>query len=194
MNTLNRATERRSFFRINDFIGLSYAALKHGENFQTASSGGLGLPLTEILAKIDEEFNQVSNILWHQSPAIAQAIGLLNRKISIIAAHAFQGEQEPGESYEELMVSLSGCGMAFQCGEYLPPKTRLRVRTVLKPSNICLDFTATVVVCDKLPDDSAEPYWVRVAIDSGNTAAKELLIQHIVQKQCVEIGSERKLF
>jgi hypothetical protein len=180
MNTLNRATERRSFFRINDFIGLSYAALKHGENFQTASSGGLGLPLTEILAKIDEEFNQVSNILWHQSPAIA--------------AHAFQGEQEPGESYEELMVSLSGCGMAFQCGEYLPPKTRLRVRTVLKPSNICLDFTATVVVCDKLPDDSAEPYWVRVAIDSGNTAAKELLIQHIVQKQCVEIGSERKLF
>jgi hypothetical protein len=192
MTTLNRVTERRSFFRINDHIGLSYSALEHGEDFQTASCGGLGLPLTEILAEIDEEFNQVSNILWHQSPAIAQALGLLNRKISIIAAHALQDEQQPGESYEELKVSLSGCGMAFHCRESLPPKTRLRVRTVLKPSNICLNFTANVVACDKLPDGSAEPYWMRVVIDSGNAAAKEQLIQHIVQKQCAQIGSKEK--
>lgn len=190
MNTLNRETERRSFFRINELVGLSYSTLQEGEDFEAASCGELGLPLTEVLAEIDQEFNQVSNTLWHESPAIAQALGLLNRKMSIIAAHALQDEQQPGESYEELMVSLSGCGMAFHCKEAIPAKTRLRIRTVLKPSNICLNFTANVVACDKLPEGSAEPYWMRIAIDSGNSAAQEQLIQHIVQKQCAQIGSK----
>ena len=189
MTTVNLETERRSFFRINDIVGLSYATLEDGEDFKPASCGELGIPLTEILAEIDQKFNQLSNTLWHENPGIAQALGLLNRKMSLIAAHALQNEQQSGESYEELMVSLSGSGIAFHCREALSAETRLRVRTVLKPSNICLQFTATVVACDKLPEGSDEPYWMRISIDSGNSAAQEQLIQHIVQKQCAQIGS-----
>lgn len=190
MNTDKRERERRSFFRINELIGLSYSTFENGEDFQPASCGELGLPITEVLAEIDQKFNQLSNTLWHENPGTAQALGLLNRKMSLIAAHTLQNEKQPGESYEELVVSLSGCGMAFHCREALSGGTRLRVRTVLKPSNICLSFTATVVACDKLPEGSEEPYWMRITIDSGNSAAQEQLIQHIVQKQCAQIGSK----
>ncbi|MFK8047078.1 MAG: PilZ domain-containing protein [Halioglobus sp.] len=181
--------ERRRYFRINDIVGLTYSALEGGEEFKTGIESEASMPMMELLAEVDQNFNQVTNVLWHEKPAIAQALGLLNRKISIIAAHAMQTEDQAIDSYEDQMVNISGCGMAFHSAESFPVDTALKISTVLKPSNIKLNFTAKVVGCEAGPEGLDQHFWIRVSLDNDNAGAQEQLIQHIVQKQCSQISA-----
>lgn len=180
---MKNSTERRSYFRINDVIGLSYSKLDTPEKSQPTRLDEIGLELTNVLAEIDSKFNQSINILWQENPTVAEALGLLNKKVSLVAAHDMQEHDQTTDSYEELMVSVSGCGIGFQSTEMLSAQTRLSILVVLKPSNISLNFTATVVACEKVPGDAGNPYWMRVSLDTDNPAAQEQLIQHIVQRQ-----------
>lgn len=183
-------TERRNYFRINDTVGLTYSTREGGEELIPAASGDTAVPIMDLLAEIDQNFNQVTNVLWHEKPAIAQALGLLNRKISIIAAQCLQPNSEAVDSYDDQMVNISGCGIAFHCSERLPTDTLLDITTLLKPSNIKLQFTGKVIACEELPEGSSQPFWMRVSLDHDNAGAQEQLIQHIVQKQCSQIESE----
>ncbi len=184
---MTEQTERRRYFRINDIIGLSYAVLQDGEEFSPESTDGLA----EKLAKFDARFNRIENTLWQENPTVAQALGLLNTKISTIAAHYTQQAGHPTESYDEMEVSISGCGLAFDCVEPLPPQTRLRVGVLLKPSNIELKFSAAVVACEPALADPAGAYWMRIEIEEENHAAREQLVQHVVQKQSISVEESR---
>ena len=147
--------------------------------------------IRKLLDEIDIKFNKISNTLWHESPAIAQALGLLNRKISLLAAQGLTDNEQIVDIHPEMTVNMSGCGMAFQCEEALPVDSALRVTVVLKPSNIRLNFTAKVVGCENRSADAKSPYWLRIRIDEENTLAQEQLIQHIVQKQCAQIDAQK---
>jgi hypothetical protein len=186
----NQSHERRGYYRINDTVGLSYNVVEEGKDSPVETPGKLGMPLTNLIAEIDREFNQISNALWRENPAAAQAIGLLNKKISMIAAVSLQQNGQPIDSYDEVMVSISGTGIAFSCSESIATGTRLRLSVVLSPSNINLIFMGDVVACDQ-PDTEQDDgmYWVRVNIDEDNDAVHEQLIQHVVQKQCVKNGA-----
>ena len=183
-------TERRKYYRINDIVGLTYNLL-NDTNDQTpvTPSENLGLPITDLLAEIDHEFNQTTNILWHENPVMAKALGLLNRKLSIIAAHSLQDEEQNIESYEDMMVNISGCGIAFDCMEQLKSGDSLQLSIALKPSNVILHIAGEVVSCEKQIANN-KPYSVRVKFEEHN-AAQEQLIQHIVQKQCAQIGEQK---
>lgn len=179
--------ERRNYFRINDIIGLSYTALTDDDVQQPKqrpdTRGDMCMPLADLLRPIDTSLNQMANSLWNENPAAAKALGLLNRKISLLAAHIMQSNGPLAESYEDMMVSLSGSGMGFHATEALPTGTSLLVNVILKPSQVELSFTATVVGCEALPEHSEQAYWMRISIDEGNNDAREQLIQHVVQKQ-----------
>lgn len=171
--------EKRSYFRINDTVGLHYAVMEEGEVFSPESNDSLATKL----AKFDARFNQIENALWQENPTVAQALGLLNVKINTIAAEYAQQSGEPIASYTDTEVNLSGSGIAFNCVDPLPPQTRLLVGVVLKPSNIGLKFTARVVTCEPASDNADEAYWMRIEIEEDNYAATEQLVQHVVQKQ-----------
>lgn len=188
---MTQETERRDYFRINDIIGLSYTVLKSGEEFLPASPDGLSKKLADSLAEVDAKFNQIENALLQENPTVAQALGLLNRKITSIAAHDAQQSGHPIKSYDEIEANISGSGMGFHCVEPLATETRLRVSVILKPSNIDLEFTATVVSCDPVPASPAGAYWMRIKIDEEYHAASEQLVQHVVQKQRVSIDKSR---
>jgi len=182
--------ERRAYFRINDLIGLTYSTPGDDEALTTGSVGEMGVPLADLLTEIDSKFSQAVNILWQENPTVAEALGALNKKISLIAANSLQGNDQTLEFYEELMVSISGCGLAFYCAEQLQPGTMLRVAVVLKPSNIQLKLTARVVACETSGDNADRPYWVRISFDDNNPSAREQLIQHVVQKHYAQLGRE----
>lgn len=183
---MDKESERRSYYRIDDMVGLSYASLESTEVANDEIVGDLDMPMTSLFAEIDREFNQAVNTLWHENPTIAQALGLLNRKISLIAAQGLREEGQSVDSYEELMVNISGSGLAFSCIEELPVGTRLRLSLALRPSDIHINVTGKVVACEQLATDLRHPYWIRVTLDGSNPAAQEQLIQHIVQKQCAQ--------
>lgn len=188
---MEKKLERRSYYRINDTVGLTYTVLNGDESVQISPSANLGLSLTSLLAEIDHEFNKITNILWHENPVVAEALGLLNKKMSIIAAHSLQDEGQNIDSYDDMMVNISGCGMSFDCIENLAKGTRLQLSLALKPSNIILHLVGQVIACDQQPTKQEKPFAVRVIFEENNTA-QEKLIQHIVQKQCAQIGENNQ--
>lgn len=179
----DRQIERRDYFRILDTIGLSYSILADAGGIAPGPQGEAEASLATLLTDIDIKFNQAENTLWSENPTIAQALGLLNRKISLLASHQLQQAGQAVDAHDELEASISGSGLAFPCAEEVPVGARLWVSIVLKPSNIELHFTATVVACEQLLDYGAGNYWLRISIDETNRAAREQLVQHVVQKQ-----------
>jgi c-di-GMP-binding flagellar brake protein YcgR len=188
---VDQTSERRNFYRINDVVGLTYRVLGEEEDAWPSKSTTFELPVTNLLAEIDHEFNQAANIIWHENPTVAKALGLLNKKLSIIAAHSIQDEDQSVNSYEEMMINISGCGMAFDCTENISPGTRLEIILVLQPSNTQIEITGEVITTKHLANNTDKPYSVRVNFDENN-ATQEQLIQHIVQKQCAQVGSKSK--
>ena len=170
----NQPHERRDYYRINDTVGLSYSVVVEGEEPPVETPAEFSMPLTSLIAEIDRELNQISNALWRENPAVAQAMGLLNKKISMVAAISLQQDDQLLDPYDEALVNISGTGIAFNCNENLTAGTRLRLSIVLKPSYIHLAFVGDVVGCDKQDtEDDEEMYWVRVNIDEDNNAVHE---------------------
>jgi hypothetical protein len=185
MYYMKRQNERRSYYRIDDIVGLTYSKIRTADDDIVELPDTQATPLSNLFVEIDREFNQATNILWRENPTVAQALGLLNRKISLIAANTLPDEVRRKDSYEELMVSISGSGLAFGANENLPAGTRLYLSLILKPSDIHITFTGKVVGCEASHPDTGQPYWVRISLEGNNPGAQEQLIQHVVQKQSV---------
>jgi len=116
---MNTQDERRDYFRILDQVGIKYAVLGENGELPVETSGNIELSLGAMLQSIDEEFNRAVNILWSESPAAADAIGLLNRKLSLLAARSIEAGEYLSAGYEGTTASISGCGMAFHCDDPL---------------------------------------------------------------------------
>lgn len=188
---MKQSVERRRYYRINDIVGLTYTVVETNKVIPVSPSEHLGLSLTSLLAEIDHEFNQVTNILWHENPTVSKALGLLNKKISIIAAHSLQDEEQNIESYEEMMVNISACGIAFDGKDSLPKGTNLQLSIALKPSNIILHMMGQVIACERQPTKQEKSFSTRIVFEENNSV-QEQLIQHIVQKQCAQIGEKKR--
>ena len=177
--------ERRKYYRINDVVMLRYEVLADDDlsgQLMTGGSSSIEISTGTLLAEIDRELNNSINNVWREQPAIAQALGLLNRKISVLAAQALDYSENDSHSYDDAMVNLSGSGIAFEARESLAIDTRLRLSVILKPSQITLSIAGTVVGCEERLSSSTMPYWIRVDFDE-DLQAQEQLIQHVVQKQ-----------
>lgn len=188
---MKKTDEKRSYYRINDSVGLKYSRLESSEDNAVFAASAAATPLTAELTAIDRELNQLTNSLWSESPLLAQALGLLNRKLTLFGAHALPQEHlTPMNQYREMLVSISGSGMGFNAGEQFEPGVRLGLMLALKPSNIGLSLTGVVTACEPLRESADQGYWVRVNFEPGNEAAQEQLIQHIVQRQCAQTSGQ----
>lgn len=178
------STERRKYYRINDVVLLRYEVIPKspdGEHF-AEETGGLEISTGSLLAELDRELNKSINAVWRENPMVAQTLGLLNRKISVIAAQALEYEEAGVHSYDSSMVNLSGCGIAFEGRHALEPGTRLQLSIILKPSQVTLSIAGTVVSSEDRLSSASMPFWIRVDFDD-DLQAQEQLIQHVVQKQ-----------
>ena len=191
MNDRIRSAERRQYYRINDVVLLRYEVMSESPggagDGHGVETGSLEISSSHLLAEIDRELNNTINVVWREHPAVAQALGLLNRKISIVAARAFDYEESAVQSYDDTMVNMSGCGIAFEARDEMAPGTRLRLNMILRPSQVNLSITGTVVSCEKRLTSSATPWWIRVNFDD-DLQAQEQLIQHVVQKQGAQLS------
>ena len=175
--------ERRAYFRIHDEIGLSYAVIAEDEDAPAVAENEMEMSLASILASVDHDVNETLNALWRENNTAAQAIGLLNQKISLLAAQLLQDDDSDAAGYEELTASISGCGMAFECAAPQPADPRLRVSVTLRPSNTWVRFTARVVACERIAEVPSARYLLRISIDEECVEARERLVQHVVQRQ-----------
>jgi hypothetical protein len=184
MNERTRSAERREYYRINDVVLLRYEFIPESPDDEPTGgeTGGLEISTGRLLAEIDRELNQTINTVWRENPSVAQALGLLNRKVSIVAAQAFEYAEAGVQSYDDTMVNMSGSGIAFESRDAITEGARLRLSIILSPSQVNLSIAGTVVACEERLTSSSMPYWVRVTFDD-DLQAQEQLIQHVVQKQ-----------
>lgn len=183
--------ERRSYFRIDDVIGLSYEIVDEEQPVEAEETLSPDELLARQLREIDFELNRATNLVWQVSPAIANAIGILNKKMALLARHYSQQGAALPEHCEEYKANISGSGMSFRSTEALEIGTLLRVSAVLKPSNIEVNFIAEVVGCDKVQDMPTTLFLLRIRLLDDEFAAREQLVQHVVQKQSL-LRSMRK--
>ena len=176
--------ERRKYYRINDVVLLRYERFSESPEpgASVGGSGNLEVNTGSLLAEIDRELNNSINAIWRENPLLAQALGLLNRKVSVLAAQALGYEEPDAHSYDDAMVNLSGCGIAFEARQAIDIGERLRLSVILRPSQVTLSIAGTVVGCEQRLSSSAMPFWIRVDFDE-DPMAQEQLIQHVVQKQ-----------
>lgn len=180
---MNERNERRGYFRIDDVIGLSYEVIEDNPQPEVANEEDENDIFAKALKAIDTELNGATNLVWRENPAIAKALGVINKKISLVAQYCHPRGLELFDAYEEYAANISGSGMSFRSTEELKQGTCLRITAVLKPSNIRLDFSADLVSCERIQEMPIELFLIRVKIAEGEVAAKEQLVQHVVQKQ-----------
>lgn len=183
--------EQRRYYRINDVVMLRYRVIEsgrpHGGDTDHIATEA-GVSSGALLEEIDRELSQSLNAVWQESAAVAQALGLLNRKLSVIAAEALEYEETGAHSYEDAMVNISGCGMAFGVKVLLEKDTRLQLHLILRPSQTTLAIRGTVIGCDKRLSSAKTPYWARINFDKDQQT-QEQLIQHVVKKQRTQLSS-----
>jgi hypothetical protein len=185
--------ERRKYYRINDVVLLRYEMIDDSRAAGESIEGGatsLEISTGSLLEEIDRELNTSINNVWREHPVMAQALGLLNRKISILAAHALDYQESEPQSYDDTKVNLSGSGIAFEAREALALGARLRLSIILQPSQVTLSIGGTVVSCEDHLTSPSMPHWVRVDFDE-DLQAQEQLIQHVVQKQGALLSERR---
>lgn len=191
--------ERRRYYRVNDVVLLHYEVLDEPEGARRADhhamaprpGDNLKLDSARLLKEIDRELNESIEHLWRQYPEMGRAVGLLNRKLAVLA-RALDSDEGFSLSYDDTPVNMSGCGIAFLAEEPLALDTHLRLQLVLKPSGIEVALTGKVVGCESHPDYEHPPrWWLRVDFDE-DIDAQERLIQHIVHKQADMLAEARQ--
>lgn len=184
--------ELRQYYRIDDVVTLSYEVLDKDESgaIRESAESGLEVSTDTLLSEIDRELNKAVNAIWQHSPLVGRALGLLNRKLSMVAEQAL--EQEAGDNeqvYDDAKVNLSGCGIAFETRESIAVGARLRLSLILKPAQITVSIAGAVIACEKRLSAPALLYWVRVKFDD-DAQAREQLIRHVVEKQIARISDK----
>lgn len=185
--------DRRRYFRINDWVGLSYCAIGGADAEFCADVDNVQISSAQILETIEKELSSALNVLWQNNPQAANVIGLLNKKIDFIAAEMDLGYLQ-GDllQHEQIQVNLSACGMAFECAEQFDTGQMLELDLLLKPANSKLKLRGCVTACERAEAGSKKAYLLRLDFVGTDTHVREELIQHIVRRQSLQFGEQRK--
>ncbi|PCJ26636.1 MAG: hypothetical protein COA96_04775 [SAR86 cluster bacterium] len=185
--------EQRRFFRIEDCIDLSWRIAEPGKSSIVPSNGEV--TDEQKLQAIDGEFNALESAIWRDDPKLAKALELLNRKIDLIISNSGLIEDAGlSENYEfsseDLIVSLSASGIAFDCAQKFNVGDRLDMLITLKPEQSRFKALGKIVeVAENWPAGDF-PYQLRIAMEIG-VQDEERLVQHIVHRQVQRIAKRR---
>jgi len=185
--------DRRRYFRINDWVGLSYRALDQRELVACSDADNVQISSAQVIETIDRELAAALNVLWQSNPSAANVIGLLNKKLDFIAAELELDYFGGGLiKHQQTQVNLSACGIAFECDERFDVGVVLELNLLLKPVNSTIKLRGCVNACDRVAAGSGKPYLLRIDFLDTDTHVREELIQHIVRRQSMQLSERRQ--
>lgn len=184
--------EKRRYFRIDDNVGISYRVLDEAatEEFRCEFNAEDG----DTVGQIDREIYALIESQRAENPELSQFFSLVNKKLNVMLDQLdVETEVVRSLAHRLRIVNISACGLAFEVYEMLEPGTMLAVDVLLQPTGISMRTLARVVGCYKQPGDPAYPaYYLRLEYERIKPADKELLIQHIMRKQSLELKALRE--
>ncbi|MEQ8233560.1 MAG: PilZ domain-containing protein [Gammaproteobacteria bacterium] len=189
-------TDRRRYFRIEDRALLKYRVvadedLEQERHFIQANeirASNLHAALAGIDLRLEDAFEAVRE----ESKAMAQALELLNRKLTLIervvALESGQVVTGTHREHEPSEVSLSGGGIAIAADTPLALNAPLAIDLVLLPSHHSMRAIGRVVDCRR---GDGERFQIAVQFEEIREQDREALIQHVLRKQAAELRAAR---
>lgn len=184
-----RQSERRRYFRIDDYVRLSFDVVNDLKHLPGSQSETTVQSRRARLQALEREFNAALNALWLEHPLAAKALGQLNGKLDLLSESPQIDEPAtaaPAADAQARSVNISACGIAFEVAERLSPGQLLDMRLTLLPSETRLRVMARVVSVDAgddSQDTAAGTFLLRAEFACQDTVSQETLISHIVQRQ-----------
>lgn len=198
---LDRANDRRNFFRIDDTVRLSLARVSPAQlderlerleqdlagNFTVMSS------LSAITAQMTVGLRRIEN----RDPDLAAYLRAIDQKIEIIG-RAFIAQESEVVAEHAVPVNLSAGGMCVGAKECFEPGDALEIRMLLFPSFTGLLIYGTVI--EAVPPDAAHgedmeqfEQLVRIEFTHIREQDRELLIRHLLRRQSDQLRERHEL-
>jgi c-di-GMP-binding flagellar brake protein YcgR len=193
--------ERRRFFRISDTALLNFRVIQPEVMDQgiRALSSDLDARqhLEHVFLGMDARLHELHAAMNRESPALTEAIDLINKKLGfverLVIGQGSPSAAEPDEAHLlQSEVNLSASGMALRSPGPIAADAFLEIELVLLSGHKFLKAYARVVDCrDCGAEEGEQRYEVAVDFEFIRDEDRELLIQHILKKQAVQLRNER---
>lgn len=189
--------ERRQFFRIDDSLSLSYrqipsdrlpALIECLENEIDSD-----FTVVSSLAAVSQEMIGTLNKIESSRPEIASYLKSLDRKIDILG-RALMAQTTELLNQPAQAVNLSATGISFQVSEFIQPGSTLELKLLLTPSYAGILSFVEVVGCDPAapePEQPGQGYNLRTTFVHIRERDRDVLIQHVIQRQGAQIRRAR---
>lgn len=178
--------DRRRFFRINDTLRLSYRVLSDEET--QSQLGGVIDPadVTTLLANYDKTIKSVLGQLKIEQPLVANLLAAMNGKINCVVDQLDIDSQLVEQIAHKIReVNISACGVAFNVDEPIDIGKVLLLDLLLQPDDVHIYVHGAVIMRGMNEPDGG--CYIRVNFSNMSTSDQELLIQHIVRRQGVQL-------
>ena len=177
-----KSDNRRRYFRIVDSLGVSYRLIESDKKDDGDSEKNINT--LSILNHHNTLIQSQLEAVESKDPEVAALVDLINKKIdallmvleldNLMSQHACHRVDE---------ASISASGIAFPIDEPLAPNGLIELDMLLRPSAKHVVAIGQIVSCERIPNDEA--YYLRVEFTEMTDTNREILIQHIVQRQGV---------
>lgn len=178
--------ERRDFFRIDDNAHLSYRVLEE-ENYRNRIAeadpfvGEAPCGVVAELRALTTQAGSVMTSIRKDDPNIAQYLGILERKIELIA-RLVESERHRDDKPNS-RVNIGAGGLSFSSAEPVEADSKVEVKLVLFPSYLCIRALGQVVRTREKSTDAALPYRVGIEFTYLPEAEREALVKHTLERQ-----------
>ncbi len=172
-------SEKRRYFRIDETIGLTYEILDSKACLTEET-----VDVLDLMSGQDEKIESLLTEVELESPKVAELIRAFNQKLErVVGQIAMESRMVDRLANRVQEVNISACGIGFVCDDDIDVGAQLRIELQLFPAKKTIVSTGIVVGCEPLKED----YYWRIDFYGMSHDTQELLIQHIVQRQSVQL-------
>lgn len=185
-------TERRKYFRIQDFALVKYRVVQNDMLEYERHSVYLNQIKVEnaraALFGIETNLQVVLEGIRRSDPPFVEALELINRKINllerVISLETTPLETDAHLEHEPKEINLSGGGMAITAEHPLAVGANLAIDLVLLPDNDPMRIFGKVVHSRTI---DGENYSISIAFDDIRQDDQDRLVQHVLRRQSKEL-------
>ncbi len=188
--------ERRSFFRIEDYLNISFHPVTREvlqERVQRLEQGvDTHFTVVSSLAAISQQTATVLHKIRMESPDVATYLEALDRKIELLGRTLLSTESNLAEQHA-YPVNLSASGMAFESHDAVESGTMLELKLLLYPSLAGILAYGEVISCEAVEHaESGFSHCIRVNFSHIRESDRDLLIRHVIQRQTNQLRKARE--
>jgi len=182
--------ERRRYFRVTDLVGLRYQFLSQDE--QALAIQAKPNSRKDLLKQIDNEVLANLALIQTAQPEVHRLLDLLNQKVNLALGNDDVEEDELDVNGNICSVNLSACGLAFPTNKPATLNQYISLELTLYPNNTRLTLLAAAISCDRYEEESERnKYIVRADFVDISDANQEVLVQHVIKRQALQLKQQR---